>query len=800
MECWKLEEMVAMLPLLIQISLLLFAIGLVLFLFRISKPSFGVTTAIFGVGVLYYAVTTAISVFVTSSPFHSPLSRALGRVYQYVYAYFCPGLDEFLSPNMDITPATLFGRLRRHIQIFLQKSSPYLERDFVKPVTASTVDEVQLLTAASALQRVHDSVPDSQHSELIQRSVWQVAGGPVLWMRPFLELPSWILERGNDKEYFSWLSPASAIAFTSVFVRMHAPRYKMRIAGVEDRCRAEGDSQGSWDQLVHAIFDLLPDNFINNHYDSDDVRRACRLDALFCEALPDTPSIDTLLNNLLDASLVDPRFGSSLWDNFRVSHIRHTFRGQFRKDEPNWILRDLRNALCDALHKTPLHVIHAFIHDTLIGNAPLDDIALQGRLMRAFMTPEAPNELLSILRDNELHEDETMWLLSTLSGLHCDGLVRMKHHVSKICLAILLHQAPKWNQITLPDIMLIEAMITFAAISCSSNEIYQLKTFTNSHQHSWLLLNLRDPDLVTRTMDEIDDDRHEELISLLFLVIYALTLRGSKGLAELYLDIITARADFAFCASALSTIAPALGDDGFRAIRELLLAPQTQFLSPTAMSNNVSDFPQVRHSHQDLLNNYDLHLGASGSPDPKIAAILLLLFKGGNIREIGHDIALINPWLWCVANMLAFSGYIPHSHSMEIRSFRDCRVHNMFGALSLLQHASGLNIYDIPYPVCFLASFLEASNPAISCPVLYHYMEFVHYNTSPPSCYFSGALHIVFNPILPSHHLPRGWGILYRFLHKFDYYNAQAQQRQIFAEAFFGLSRCHAPMQNGPAD
>ena len=190
MERWKLEEMVVLLPLLIQISLLLFAIGLVLFLSRISKPSFGVTTAIFGVGVLYYAITTTISVFVTSSPFHSPLSHALGRVYQHVYAYFCPGLDEFLSPNMDITPATLFGRLRRRIQIFLQKLCPYLERDFVKPITASTVDNVQLSTAASALQRVHDSVPDSQHSELIQRSVWQVAGGPALRMRPFLKLPS----------------------------------------------------------------------------------------------------------------------------------------------------------------------------------------------------------------------------------------------------------------------------------------------------------------------------------------------------------------------------------------------------------------------------------------------------------------------------------------------------------------------------------------------------------------------------------------------------------------------------------
>jgi len=46
MEQWKLPEMVAVPPLLVQISLLLFAVGLVLFLFHISTPSFGVISAI----------------------------------------------------------------------------------------------------------------------------------------------------------------------------------------------------------------------------------------------------------------------------------------------------------------------------------------------------------------------------------------------------------------------------------------------------------------------------------------------------------------------------------------------------------------------------------------------------------------------------------------------------------------------------------------------------------------------------------------------------------------------------------
>src|SRR5882757_1864747 len=192
MERWKLPEMVGMLPLLIQISLLLFFIGLIVFLFHISKPAFGVTTAIFGIGILYYAITTSISVLVTSSPFRSPLSRALAMIYQRVHAHFCPDTYDFESPAMDIMPVTVLGRLRRAIQIILQKSRPYLEKNFETPIAEKTLDEVHLPMIASALRRIHDSAPDSQHSEALQRSVWQVAGAATLNTPPLLDVPFWI--------------------------------------------------------------------------------------------------------------------------------------------------------------------------------------------------------------------------------------------------------------------------------------------------------------------------------------------------------------------------------------------------------------------------------------------------------------------------------------------------------------------------------------------------------------------------------------------------------------------------------
>ena len=98
MERWRLPEMVAILPHLVQISILLFSIGLIVFLFYTSKPSFGVATAIFGIGILYYVMTMSISVFVTSSPFRSPLSRGLAELYQRAHTYFGPKFDYFVLP------------------------------------------------------------------------------------------------------------------------------------------------------------------------------------------------------------------------------------------------------------------------------------------------------------------------------------------------------------------------------------------------------------------------------------------------------------------------------------------------------------------------------------------------------------------------------------------------------------------------------------------------------------------------------------------------------------------------------
>ena len=586
MEYWGLQGMVAALPLLIQISLLLFAIGLVLFLFYTNKPSFGVTTVIFGVGVIFYAITTFISVFAAASPFHSPLSRALGKAYQHVHAYFCPRLDDFLSTYMDTTPVTAFGRLRRRLQIFLQKTRPYLERNFVEPITAATVDEVQISTAASALHRIHDSVPNAEHSQLIHQSVWQVAGSPIFRIRPLFNLPSWILNRGKDKEYFSRLSPPIVVALMAVFVRTRDKRCKRSLVAVSDIRRVVSDSQKPWAQLVPTVFDLLLDDSIYDEVLHDfGLRRAFRLDALLREALPDSPSINAIRNSLLRGSILRS-FNNSRNRPGMLFPITYPTVGTpfettpydtitFDTTRPGLVIRALSNhplfidvisnhalfgAVRDILRDAPVRFVRALVHDALLGDDRLDDVLCHRRAMCVYIGPKEPVELINILRTNQLQDGEAIWLLNTLSGLHCDGLILMKHHVSKICLAILSHQVPKWHWLSRPEAMLIEAVVTLLAISCSSDEVYPVKTLTNSYQHPWLLLNLRNPELITRMFEDVHQRWYEGLISVLFLVVYALTQRDSPSLTQRYLAKITVKADFLLCASSLTAIAPVLGD------------------------------------------------------------------------------------------------------------------------------------------------------------------------------------------------------------------------------------------------
>ena len=637
LEYWKLPEMVAILPLLVQLSLLLFSIGLVLFLFHISKPSFGITMSIFGVGVLYYAITTSISVFVTSSPFHSPLSRALGKVYQHVHAYFCPGVDDFLSPEMNTTPETAPGRLRRRIQIFLKKWRPYLERDFVESITATTLDEVQLFTAMSALERIHESVPDSQDGETLQWSVWQVAGSPTFRIPPSFNLPSWILLKSDDEEFLSRLPPVMVVALVAFSLR--APNWWCVhfLATARRVLQPVNVSKSPWDQLVYVILNLV-----------------------------------------------------------------------------------------------------------------LERWGLSYELIRV----ESPNDVANISRWNELSVEECIWVLTTLSGCHSVGLVqRERPFFIGICLSMISEQASQRLVRSTHYIVLLDAVVTLLAMSCSPDRVSRSpdlvdrqEILTNGRQYPWLLLNLRNPELISKIIEDVPSSCHKQLISLLFLVLDGLIWQESELLAVLYFSIITAKGDFSLYASALTAVAPALGNVGLSVFGRMLVVPRT---TDVVLDGTLWDSEEIIQDV--LLQDYDDQLGASQHPDPNILAILLVLSKqlpSSRITELqDRNFKLKNPWLGLAARVIARLDD-PGGSAIDMVSFNDRRVHNMFAALSLLRYSDG----EVPSytEALSMASFLEPWELAISALALKYYLRTILSYSDPLELpyHLSSAVRAVFNPII----------------------------------------------------
>jgi hypothetical protein len=514
MERWKLPEVVGILPLLIQISLLRFSVGLVLFLFHISKPSFHVTTAIFGTGVLYYATTMSISVFVTSSPFYSPLSRTL--VYKRAHAYFCPHFNHFLFTSMSITPATALGRVRRFIQIALLKSNPSLEESFAYPAAEMAMGETHLSVVASALHRIHESAPDSQHSEALQWSVWQVAGSATLNTPPLFNLPHWIRLRENDEEYFLHLPPAMLVALVAVSLRTPYKTQVENMTTARALLQRIEISDLPWAEVVIAVFDYL---YL--------------------------------------------KFPFGVRGEIEIANLRET-----------------------------------------------------------------ESKLTNVTRRKELGTGESLWLLSTLSEHRIEWWrPEREPFLIGICPSILLDHAPKWvwDYYPYPPIALLEAVVTLAAMSYSPEFSNRLHILTSSREHPWLLRNVRNPALFTNWFEGTPSDHHEQLVSLLLLVVYALICKGPFPLVAQYLTVITAKGDLPLYISALTAIAPALGDNKLSAISRMLVAPQTQELTPIMHYSNLDG---ERVSQEELLGNYDLRLiRASENPEPNFLAIVFMLSK-----------------------------------------------------------------------------------------------------------------------------------------------------------------------------
>ena len=77
LERWKLDELVTLLPVLIQTSLLLFCVGMLVLLFPIHLISAILCSLTVVAGLIFYWFTICVSIFDPYAPFSSPVSRGL---------------------------------------------------------------------------------------------------------------------------------------------------------------------------------------------------------------------------------------------------------------------------------------------------------------------------------------------------------------------------------------------------------------------------------------------------------------------------------------------------------------------------------------------------------------------------------------------------------------------------------------------------------------------------------------------------------------------------------------------------
>ncbi len=126
--------------------------------------------------------------------------------------------------------------------------------------------------------------------------------------------------------------------------------------------------------------------------------------------------------------------------------------------------------------------------------------------------PELPCALLvAVVRDvspgyfirrEELKREDIARLLSTLTEF-CNHPSLSWGLLFGIWLATLSGNALKWTYSNRPDIVLLDAVVTLAAMSCFTCIENRRRVLTSSHEHLWLLLNIRNSALFIEWFEHI---------------------------------------------------------------------------------------------------------------------------------------------------------------------------------------------------------------------------------------------------------------------------------------------------------
>ena len=96
---WKLDDLVALLPILIQLSLLLFSIGIIVLIFPLHLPSAIVCLVAFVSVFEFYVVTTGVSIVNDYAPFSSLVSRLLARGFSILRRFIASVISSHNRPS-----------------------------------------------------------------------------------------------------------------------------------------------------------------------------------------------------------------------------------------------------------------------------------------------------------------------------------------------------------------------------------------------------------------------------------------------------------------------------------------------------------------------------------------------------------------------------------------------------------------------------------------------------------------------------------------------------------------------------
>jgi Family of unknown function (DUF6535) len=157
---WRLSWIVAFVPILVYASLLLFFLGLLDLLYHTHLPSAIATLVVVFIGFAFYAITTAISIFDSSAPFRSIITRNV-RIGLLTIHKHSTNRRKAFSTSIK---RRFQDRLNQLSAIFLCCSSFYQKRSLLRPSADSAV-------RIRALNWLADKTSISRHNLAVTRAL-----------------------------------------------------------------------------------------------------------------------------------------------------------------------------------------------------------------------------------------------------------------------------------------------------------------------------------------------------------------------------------------------------------------------------------------------------------------------------------------------------------------------------------------------------------------------------------------------------------------------------------------------------